>query len=223
MKRIVLFIGCWLACTTSFSQSNDAVHDINAIKRDMRYIYAESTRKDPVEAQSDARAILELKVTDWVRSNYPKEDENACVAKVRENWADLSSHRGNYSRVLVFVKKGAIVPEAEQPEEESELVMEDIFEPVLTPDEEKMAAIFSFDSIESYVKGLKNEGRVLAYGKYASLPKDAACYIFVYNRDGDVVAVLRQSDDGQHFNLRTMLYDNVRNYKNCGAIWFQLK
>ena len=23
--------------------------------------------------------------------------------------------------------------------------------------------------------------------------------------------------------LRDMKYDNVRNYKNCGAIWFQLK
>lgn len=214
-------------CIASFAQvtnTAESADGINAIKRDSKYIYAESTRKDPVEAQSDARAILELKVADWVKSNYPEEDKETCVAKARENWADLSSHRGNYCRVLVFVKKGAIVSKAEQPEEEEDSVIEDVFEPVLTPDEDNIAAIVSFDSIEPYIKGLKNEGRVQAYGKYFSLPRNVPCYVLVYNtKDGNIVAALRQSEDGQYFNLRTMLYDNLRNYKKCGAFWLQLK
>ena len=227
MKRFILFIGCWLACSFSFAQGSDAdesADHINAIKRDSKYIYAEYTMRDPVEAQSGARAVLEQKVSDWVRSDYPEENIENCVAKARENWVDLYSKRGNYSRVLVYVKKSAIIPEAEQPEEEPEPVVEEVLEPVLlTQDEGNMVAIVFFVDIEPYVKDLKNEGRVRAYGKYASLPKDEVCYLFVYDREGSVVAVLRQSEDGQYFNLRTMTDDNVRNYKNCGAIWLQLK
>lgn len=230
MKRFMLFIGCWLACSVSFAQgsdTDDSAGNINAIKRDPKYIYAEYTMRDPVEAQSGARAVLEQKVTDWIRSNYPEENLESCMEKVRDNWVDLYSKRGNYSRVLVYVKKGAIIPEAEQPEEEPEPVVEDVedvLEPVLlTQDEGNMVAIVFFVDIEPYVKDLKNEGRVRAYGKYASLPKDEPCYLFVYDREGSVVAVLRQSEDGQYFNLRTMTDDNVRNYKNCGAIWLQLK
>lgn len=205
MKRLVMFCGCWLAYSACFAQGMDTADDINAIKRDTTYIYAESTRRDPVEAQSDARSFLELKVAEWVKSNYPKENVDTCVMKARENWLDLSSHRGDYSRVLVFVKKSTIIP---------------IY---LSSDEKKMAVIAGFDDIEPYITGLEKEGRINAYGKYDTLPKNVACYIFVYNQQRSVAAVLRQSKNGQYFNLRTKSSDNVRNYKNCGAIWFQLK
>ena len=86
-----------------------------------------------------------------------------------------------------------------------------------------MSAIDSFGRIEPYVNRLKEEGRLRAYGKYASLPENEPCYIFVYDRDGNIVAVLRQSENGLHYNLRSQNDDNVKNYKNCGAIWLQLK
>ena len=101
--------------------------------------------------------------------------------------------------------------------------MKDITTPALTSDEETMAAIFNFSEIEPYVKSLKSERRIHAYGKYASLPVEDPCYMFVYNKEGSVIAVLRQSEDGKQINLRTLKDDNVRNYKNCGAIWLQFK
>lgn len=227
MKRIVLLFGGWLTCIAGFSQTFDvieSVDNINAIKRDSLYIYAESTRMDPVEAQSDAKAILELKVSEWVRNYYPAEDVDSCVARAKDNWADIYSLRGKYSRVLAYVKKSEVVPLAEEKPitEEQPQVIEPA-RPELSQEEKELAEIMEFSSIEPYIKNLKSEGHVSAYGKYASLPQDALCYIFVYNREGNVVAALRQSDDNQYLNLRTLLSDDVRNYKNCGAIWFQLK
>lgn len=228
MKRIVLFGACLLGCVSGQAQGVDSanpLNDINAIKRDTSFIYAESTMRDALEAQSGAQAILELKLYDWLRSNYPNENAEVLVTNSKEKWFPLLTKRGRYNRIFVYVNKRDVVPMPEEvivEEVEPVPVVEDVLVPELTSDEETMAAIVKFEDIEPYAKGLKNEGRIRAYGKYASLPEDE-CYLFVYDKEGSVVAVLRQSEDGQHFNLRTMKEDNVRNYKNCGAIWLQFK
>ena len=225
MKRLMLsllFTNCYLLFGHA---QNVATDDINAIKRDTSYIYAEATMRDAVEAKSGARSLLELKIYDWLRSRHPGENADMLVTQSRESWRDLLTRRGNYNRVFAFVRKNDILPEMEESAltEEELTIEEEAPVPELTADEEEMSSVQRFSSIEPYVKGLMEKGRVKAYGKYASLPEDDPCYLFVYNRDGAVVAVLRQTEDGSHFNLRDMKYDNVRNYKNCGAIWFQLK
>lgn len=234
MKKMFLLWTCLLACVSGQAQGIDGVdplNDINAIKRDTSYIYAESTMKDAIEAQSGARAVLELKLYDWLRNKHPQLNADSLVNLSKGNWLDLVTRRGQYNRVFVYVDKRLFVPVVEpEPEEEPDSVvddpvsiMEDFLKLELTEDEETMAGIYRFSNIEPYIKGLKESERLKAYGKYASLPEDDSCYLFVYNRDGDVVAVLRQTEDGNHFNLREKKDDNVRNYKNCGAIWFQLK
>ena len=211
----------------------DSLADINVIKRDTSYIYAESTRLDAVEALSDARIILEIKLQDWLRYKHIKEDASSLISNSKERWLSLLTKRGKYKRVFVYVSKRDVLPMPETLEavtldavslsEEPVVVPEDVRTFELTNEEEEMAAITGFADIEPYVKGLKNEGKLRAYGKYASLPEDDACHIFIYDRDGDVVAVIRQTADGHQYNLRTKNDDNVRNYKNCGAIWLQLK
>ena len=236
MKRIVWLLGCCLACSSVSAQvaeTADSIEEINGIKRDTTFLYAESTMRDGVEALSGANAVLELKVMDWVRNQYPSESVDTCVANAIKNRRNLYSKRGNYFRVLAFVNKNDIIPptrllELNPPQadveakEEQIQPLEDYTAHPLTPEEEAMAAITSFDSIEPYVKGLMSEQKVHAYGKYASLPEETDCYIFVYDRSGSVVAVLRQAEDGTHFNMQTEKIDDVKNYKNCGAIWFQL-
>lgn len=134
--------------------------------------------------------------------------------------------------MFVYVAKKDVIPISETEAIESEITsvsedpvadLEAVSTPELNDSEEKLATIINFADIEPYIKHLKEERRLRAYGKYASLPQDDPCYIFVYDRDGVVVAAIRQTDDGHHFNLRSKSDDNVRNYKNCGAIWLQLK
>ena len=198
----------------------DTLDDINAIKRDTSFIYAESTMKDVLEAQTGAQALLQLKIIEWLRFNHPELDSESLVTNSKEKWFSLLTKRGAYNRLFVYVNKRDIVPIKEEPEpvfEEEQILP-------LTPEEETMAvSIVRFENIEPYVKGLKADGQLKAYGKYASLPQDESCYMFVYNREGNIEAVLRQTEDGKHFNLRTMKEDNVHNYKNCGAIWLQFK
>ena len=231
---MALLWSCLLASVSGWAQVTDSVdplNDINAIKRDTSYIYAEATMKDAVEAQSGARAILELKIYDWLRNKYPEVNSDSLVLNSKDKWFDLVTSRGEYNRAFVYVDKRGVLPVVEKPEpvesdsvaDDPVTIMEDFLRLELTDDEETMAGVYDFGSIEPYIKGLKENQRLKAYGKYASLPEEALCYLFVYNRDGNVVAVLRQAEDGSYFNLREKKDDNVRNYKNCGAIWFQLK
>ena len=235
MKKMFLLCACMLASVSGLAQGIDGVsplNDINAIKRDTSYIYAEATMMDAVEAQSGARAILELKLYDWLRSQNLEDNLDSLVSSSKDKWFDFVTRRGNYNRVFVYVEKSAflfVVEESEpvvEPEpmvDDPVTIMEDFLRLELTDDEETMASIHRFSSIELYIKSLKEEQRLKAYGKYASLPVDESCYLFVYDRDGDIVAVLRQTEDGSYFNLREKTDDDIRNYKNCGAIWFQLK
>lgn len=244
MKRI-LFCSSLLIFHLSLSIAQTAVttKEINAIKRDATCIYAEATMKDVNEAIIGAKSILEVKVGDWVRAQHPNEGIEVCIAKAKEHCFEVQTRRGDYYRAFVYVRKGDILPVADksevvvfqvQPESEKplstpeEVISEDT--PVeapapvitLTADEEQMVAITSFYDVEPYVKGMRDKNKLEAYGKYATMPADSACHLFVYNQQGQIKAVLRKTS-GVQINLKTLKEDNVKNYKNCGAIWFRLK
>ena len=113
MKKTILLCTYLLAGIFGQAQGIDGVdplNDINAIKRDTSYIYAEATMKDAVEAKSGARAILELKIYDWLRNSYPGKNADSLVNQSKNRWRDLLTSRGNYNRVLAFVNKQVIVP-----------------------------------------------------------------------------------------------------------------
>ena len=108
MKKKSLFWICLMVSTSNLAQSIESVdtlNDINTIKRDTSFIYAEATRKDAIEAQSDARSILELKLYDWLHSKHPNENVELLVSQSKDGWHDLLTRRGKYNRVFVFVNK----------------------------------------------------------------------------------------------------------------------
>ena len=158
----------------------------------------------------------------------------------------LETRRGDYYRAFVYVRKNDIMPVTDKGEvtvfevapvvqpNQSEaspaiIISEDA--PVeadeppvleLTSEEKQMKTVRSFYDVEPYIKGLKSKGRLKTYGKYATMPADEDCHLFVYDKQGNISALLRKSGETQ-YNLNTLKEDNVKNYKNCGAIWFQLK
>lgn len=232
----------WLITGAFMAQAqthDDVTKDINKIKRDTMYIYAEATMKDLNEAYNGAKAILEVKVGDWVRTQHPDEGIEVCIVKAKEHFVQLETRRGEYYRAFVYVRKDDIMPVAdksevtvfevapvesiqsnilseEAPAEEAKSVLE------LTSDEKQMLQVKSFYEVEPYIKDLKSKGRLQNYGKYASMPVDEDCHLFVYDKQGNISALLRKQGSVQ-YNLNTLKEDNVKNYKNCGAIWFQLK
>jgi hypothetical protein len=225
-KTFLLWVYLFISAPGQAQSINgvDSLNNINAIKRDTSYIYAEATMKDAIEAQSCAKAILEMKINDWLRDEHPKLNSDSLASNSRDKWFEIVTRRGKYKRAFVYVDKRILFSVAEEPKPEDPVSMkEDSLRLELTDDEKIMVGINRFSNIEPYIKGLTEEQRIKAYGKYASHPEEGSCYLFVYNSDGDVVAVLRQAEDGSHFNLREKKDDNVRNYKKCGAFWFQLK
>ena len=115
----------------------DTLDDINAIKRDTSFIYAESTMKDVLEAQTGAQALLQLKICEWLRFNHPELDSESLVSNSKEKWFSLLTKRGAYNRLFVYVNKRDIVPIKEEPEpvfEEEQILP-------LTPEEETNGSI----------------------------------------------------------------------------------
>ena len=228
MRKSVLLCVCMMSCVSGFAQGTemvDTLNDINSIKRDTSYVYAEATMKDAVEARSSASAILELKIYEWLRNNNRGLNTDSLVTASKDGWLTLVSKRGDYKRAFVYVSKRKILPAAEKPvpvADELVPVMEGVLTPDLTADERQMTTVTSFYQIEPFIKGLQAEGRLRAYGKYNSLPEDDPCHLFIYNKEGEVVAALRKYAEGL-FNLRTREADLIGNYHNCGAIWFQTK
>ena len=245
MKRLLLSLS-FIIFHLSFSHAQSVAQDINKVKRDTMYIYAESTTKDLNEAYSNARAILEMQVGEWVRKQHPSEGIELCIVKAKEHFMQLDTRRGELYRAFVYVRKSDIMPIADKSEvtvievapvtkpkqveakpaiivteeaprvEEKQQVLE------LTSEEKQMKQIRSFYDVEPYINGLKSKGKLNAYGKYATMPKNEDCHMFVYDKQGNISALLRKSGAMQ-YNLNTLKEDNVKNYKNCGAIWFQLK
>ena len=244
MKRI-LFCLSFIICHSSFSMAQDVTKDINRVKRDTMYIYAEATMKDLNEAYNGARAILEMKVGDWVRAQHPVESIEVCIVKAKEHFTQLETRRGDFYRAFVYVRKSDIMPVADKSEvtvfevapvaesvqpvpqrafivEETPVEVESAPELELTAEEKQMKRVRSFYEVEPYITGLKSKGKLNKYGKYATMPEDGDCHLFVYDKQGNISALLRKRGNTQ-YNLNTLKEDNVKNYKNCGAIWFQLK
>jgi len=228
---MILFL-CLLSCPLSAvaQQTADVTKSINTIKSDKQYLYAEATMKTQDEALEGAKAILETIVSDWINEQYPDKDIELCIVKAKDHCQQLQTQRGNFYRAFVYVRKNDILPVDDQKEVaafqvESQNGKTDATTPqaiTLSEEEQRMKEIYQFAGIEPYVKELKATGKVSNYGKYATMPASGCCHLFVYNPQGEVVAVLRK-DNATTVNLRTMQKDEITNYKNCGAIWLQLK
>ena len=222
------------------AQSNKTVEDINKVKCDTCYIYAETTMKSVDEAFVGAKSILEVKVGDWVKAQGIK-GVDICIAKAKEHLFEIQTRRGDYYRAFVYVNKKEIMPV----DNKNEIVILDVkkqktskntsnaiiseddrvgIKPTveLTPDEKNMVSINLFADVEPYLSELKQTGKLESYGKYKTMPTTGLVYCLVYNQDGKVVAQLRR-DGNTFFNLKTQATEMISDYKNCGAIWLRLK
>ena len=243
-KFLTLFLTFSLVTISNAQTVAEVNKSINKVKRDTMYIYAESTTKDLNEAYTNARAILEMQVGEWVQKQHPSDGIELCIVKAKEHFMQLDTRRGELYRAFVYVKKSDIMPVTdksevtvfevapstrqsqvevapaiivteEAPKEEKAIVQ-------LTSEEIQMKQVKSFYEVEPYIKGLKSKGKLNGYGKYATMPQGQDCHLFIYDKQGNISALIRKSGNLQ-YNLNTLKEDNVKNYKNCGAIWFQLK
>ena len=243
MRTILTLLIIIVGTISANAQTNaDVVQNINKVKRDTMYIYAEATCNNIDTANYNARALLEMKVGEWVRNQHPNEGIEVCIVKAKEHFLQLETRRGSLYRAFVYVGKNDILPVSDKSEvavfevqtdsESSLTTSEDVISEdapiekpstiVLSPDEKRMLALKNLSDLNAYVKELRDAHRLNGYGKYSTMPKDKDCYIFVCNEHGTVIASFRHQSDNTCINLSTLQIDKVENYHN-GAIWFQIK
>lgn len=107
-----------------------------------------------------------------------------------------------------------------QKETQLENIVESQF--VLSEVEREMLLIHSFSDLQSYIKGKRDSGILVSYGKYKDRPSSGNFHMIVYDKEGSIPAHLRVIDNIV-YNLSTASQDSMTNYEGCGAIWFQLK
>lgn len=88
--------------------------------------------------------------------------------------------------------------------------------------EKSMLAVNRFEEIKPYINMLKEKNLVLDYGKYQTIPSFGECYIFIYDKIGNIPAYLHRTSMN-FVNIKDGSVDNIDNYNGCGALWFSLK
>lgn len=114
MKRyLLLFCLVCLFVHLGFAQDKEvkeAMKQINSIKADSKYLYAESTTKDWDQAYEDAKSLLLVEIDNWVKSQGKKNEEiKGYVARIENNFMEVKTRRGNLFRVFVYIKKKNIM------------------------------------------------------------------------------------------------------------------
>lgn len=216
MRKYILLVSVWFISLNVSAQNFTTNRQINALKLDTTLIYAEATMKELKNAELDANALFDMKVSEWIEQTYKDEEIKYDLSEIRRHRKELHMLRSNlYYRVFIYIYLNDIEVERLQP-----MVKEEMF--VLNEEELEMVTLDSFYKIEPYIKLLESKGKLKAYGKFKNLPNNDLCYLFIYNKEGEIVAVMKHTAD-EVLNLKTLEQDIVTNYKNCGAIWFQLK
>ncbi len=121
MRRYIFtFLLCIGFGNNTFSQdlsTQEAIKNINKIKMDSKYLYAESTTKDWEEAYENAKTVLGVTISEWVKENSGiNKDVELLVAKSKDHILSIKTRRGELYRSFVYVKKSDIIPIADERE-----------------------------------------------------------------------------------------------------------
>ncbi len=87
---------------------------------------------------------------------------------------------------------------------------------------EKILQVRSFYDLEKTMKPLKEEGKIVDFGKYTTMSDPANSYLIIYDQEANIKAVLGKGTDSRK-NLKTGANDSEKNYRGCGAIWYKVK
>lgn len=212
-----------------------AVKQINSIKMNSDYISGESTAETEEAAKENARALLEVNIEEWIRSKQKKvENLKGYIAKANNSILEVKTTRGSRYRVFQYVKKSDIMTFDSETEIIAAPIQQEVFQSVITPVKEeditveapgykpsdkgqRMFTVKTFDEVKPFIMQTKD---IRDYGKFSNMPVSGECYLFVYNREGDISAYLMKDSRG-YMNVKTGNVDSIENYKGCGAIWFR--
>lgn len=226
MRKSILIALLLPCCMASMADDVESVKkQINGVKKDSQYIYADVTASTTEDAKDLAEEALYANINEWAANQKKLGKSVSTVKPHEEKWVSLAIPRGNMFRSFIYVKKSDLLPEgnaeavpvAPAASKVSATPSSDTPVPAVVKD---VAACVEYDELAAKITRLKEEGKISKYGRYASLDNPQDYYLAVYNREGKIVAVL--SSGASRINVRTGQADSEKNYKACGAIGFKI-
>jgi len=212
--------------------ADDAMNEINRIKLDGNYVWAEGTStKSKKEAIENAQSVLSYEIQNWLSVTGQK-DVKGVILPTSDQYMKIHTQRRSLHRVFVYVDKNQIVPynkdktivvmekKEEKKKKSEEPKIKSSYEEVYIPThlEQEMLNIKITSEIAEYIRQPKIEST----GTFKDRPQTGEYYIFIYNREGKVPACLK-FNNGILTNVATGKEDSFDNYKGCGGRWFILK
>ena len=234
MKTIIFAIIMAMVCTLTAMAQESITKQINKIKRDNRYIYAESTKASEGEALGEAKEMLSFYIDEYVASKKKLNEANNIIVKDLQSKIDcLQMKRGTMIRAFVYVKKTDIIPAenatvAEVPKEPDmetpagETPSDGIVADIPNWQQELIQELMEKRSLidaKAHLNRLKAEYKIKHHGSAANAKNIERLY-WVVESDGCLTVLGPGSD--KRVNYRTMQYDNLSNYSGKNAIWFEM-
>lgn len=224
-----------LSCTSILAQNtvDEKKKEINAIKKNSDYIYAEATMADQQAAIDLAKEILYQNVNEWV-AKQKKFAGASNVITVNTNYSveDMTLPRGNWFRAFMYVKKTDIIPAGNvavmkvartEPDAEKAAPVEPAVKQESPEDiiKKQLLECENTGQLSTLLKNLKAEGKVTDYQKLNSIASPEGYIIAIFSKEGVIRAIL--SEGAERTNVKTGQPDQISNYKGNGAIGIKIK
>lgn len=221
MKKLFLLISLlWFSIGMIADDTVSAKKQINSIKKDSRYLYADITATTAEDAENLAEEALYDYINEWVANQEKMGKHVDATTLHKDNWKIIAMPRGNMFRSFMYVMKSNEVSEGKS--ESEQVAKTSNFSNVNIPElVMEIASCTEYADLANKITTLKEIGEISNYGRYASLDRPQDYYLAIYNREGKIVAVL--SSGSNRINIQTKQPDSEKNYKGCGAIGFKLK
>ena len=246
MKKILLIIT--LLCSSMGMVADDVVDSINNIKKNHAYLYGEATMESEKSAEAQAKTDLALKIQEWVFGYTNKLVDDDIDSRIAPYVKTLSTRRADKIRVFAYVEKYDVLPllrdmginfkdsTAVRIESPKAAVSKETFGEVLTElfangqkpktrNEvlERIKKARDFFELRKVMKSLIDQGAITGYGKRETCKQPESCYWVVYDRAGNIKAILGKGETTRK-NYKTNSNDSLANYEGKGyaGIWFQI-
>lgn len=225
MKRTLSQIMLFLLCFTSNAQTDVDVkkQEVNKIKKNpSQYLYVEVLDSIEDVAITKAHHYLSEEIDNYAAEQKTLKDSPNVVAVNRKQI--ITMPRGNnYYRAFAYIKKSDIFPADNAVVKENtkrslpgEKNTESISSNKRQETIKRLLSLKQFSELESCLNQLKSEGKISKFGKQKTLGNLEPYVLIVYNRNGDIEAIL--SEGPQRVNLKSGKNDSVENYKERGAL-----
>lgn len=117
-KGVLIWMACCI-CQMAFA-IDKRLDEINTIKKDPAYLYAESTMKSADEALQVARDLLRDEIIRWTAEELDEPMDSIQAHKLSRDADIMMMNRAGLKRLFVYIKKEVVFPlyKAETPTEE---------------------------------------------------------------------------------------------------------